>query len=110
MATPTDGIEINELLVCGNAVKLAGMHPLLPGSLEDPDEEDLMDGILEETGMVFNGACIINEGFGHDERCWRPIPGLSRPLLEDDLEEEHRILEEELLKFDMDGLDVQEVC
>merc|ERR1719335_217380 len=106
MATRSDGVNrtesLNDLMVCGNAVKLPG-HPLLPGSLQDPDEEDLMDGILEEAGMVFNGACIVNEGgFGHDERCLRPVPGLSRTLLEEDLEEEHRILEEELLKLDMD--------
>jgi len=114
MATPTDGIitrtdSFNDLMVCGNAVKLAGAHPMLPGSLEDPEEEDLMDGILEETGMVFNGACIVNEGFGHDSRCLRPVPGLSRTLLEDDLEEEHRILEEELLKLDIDGVPMMEM-
>lgn len=111
MATPSDGLEVNDLMVCGNSVKLAGAHPLLPGSMGDPDEEDLMDGILEETGLVFNGACIVNEGgFGHDERCLRPVPGLARTLLEDDLEEEHRILEEELMKLDGTELDVQEVC
>lgn len=99
--TRSDSFNINDLVVCGSGVNIVGSHPTLPGSLEDP-EEDLMDGILEETGMVFNGACIVNEVFGHDSRCLRPVPGLSRTLLEDELEEEHRILEEELLKIDGD--------
>jgi hypothetical protein len=112
MATPSDlqsrADTFNDLVVCGNAVKM----PPLPGSFEDPDEEDLMDGILEETGMVFNGSCIVHENFGHDARCLRPIPGLSRTLLEEDLEEEHRILEEELLGLGvhLDNLELTEVC
>merc|ERR1719215_583554 len=68
----------SDMIVCGNAVKVAGAHPMLPGCLADPDEENLMDGILEETGMVFGGACILNEGFGQDRRCSRPLPGISR--------------------------------
>lgn len=107
-ATPSDnnartdsfGGAFNDLVVCGSSVDRPGALRNLPGSFQDPDEEDLMDGILEETGMVFNGACITNGGFGHDDRCLRPIPGLSRTLMEDDLEEEHRILEEELLQLD----------
>lgn len=93
----------NDMIVCGSAVKVVGGHPMLPGCLGDPDEENLMDGILEETGMVFGGACILNEGFGHDERCSRPLQGIPRTLLEDDLEdEEHRVLEEELLQLGID--------
>jgi len=89
----------NDLMICGSKV----MQPRLPGSLEDPDEEDMMDGILEETGMAFaSNVCTVNEAFGHDSRCLRPVPGLSRHLLVEDLEEEHRILEEELLNLDMD--------
>lgn len=92
----------NDMIVCGNAVKMPGMHPMLPGSLGDPDEENLMDGILEETGMVFGGACLINEAWTQKSMCARPAPGLSRTLLEEELDEEHRILEEELLQLGMD--------
>lgn len=113
MATPSEGVTrtdaFNDLKLSGHAVKIGGgKHPMLPGSLEDPDEEDLMDGILEEAGLVFNGSGIVNEGFGHDSRCLRPVPGLSRTLLEDDLEEEHRILEEELMRLDIELDDIAE--
>jgi hypothetical protein len=111
MATPSEvpqrSDSFNDMVIHGSAVKLAGMHPMLPGSMADAEEESLMDGILEETGMVFNGACIVNDGFGHDSRCLRPPPGLARTLLEDDLEEEHRILEEELLGILEEELDLE---
>jgi len=106
-----DGVNrsesLSDMIVQGSAVKLAGMNPMkLPGCLDDADEENLMDAVLEETGMVFGGACIGNEAnfFGRDARCLRPMQGISRTLLEDDLdlEEEHRILEEELRQLDLD--------
>lgn len=111
MATPSEVTRADgfgELIVCGSKVGKSPKLGMLPGALEDPDEE-FMDGILEETGMVFGGACIVNEGFGHDSRCLRPVPGMSsRSVLEDDLEEEHRILEEELMKLDMDLTEIDE--
>jgi hypothetical protein len=113
MATPSESLQRHsdspDLFVSGNKLKVGGAKPMLPGAMEDPDEETLMDGILEEAGMVFGGQCIVNEGFGHDERCLRPVPGLSsRSMLMDDLDEEHRILEEELLILDMELSEIDE--
>jgi hypothetical protein len=110
MATPSELTRADgfgEFVMCSGKVGKCHKN-ILPGALEDPDE-DFMDGILEETGMVFGGASIINEGFGHDSRCLRPVPGMiSRSVMEDDLEEEHRILEEELMKLDMELTEIDE--
>eukprot|EP00427_Karlodinium_veneficum_P014203 CAMPEP_0169070338 /NCGR_PEP_ID=MMETSP1015-20121227/5061_1 /TAXON_ID=342587 /ORGANISM="Karlodinium micrum, Strain CCMP2283" /LENGTH=579 /DNA_ID=CAMNT_0009129327 /DNA_START=116 /DNA_END=1855 /DNA_ORIENTATION=+ len=108
MATPSDVTRADGFGLSACKVGKCSKFAPLPGALVDPDE-DLMDGILEETGMVFGGASIINEAFGHDSRCLRPVPGMnSRSVLEDDLEEEHRILEEELLRLDMDLTEIDE--
>lgn len=111
--------DFSDLVICGNAVKLC-RQPQLPGAVcsgEGDDEEMIMDCILEETGMVFNGAGITQEGFGLDARSLRAAPGgLRTHLLGEErealseLEEEHRLLEEELLNIgiDLGGIDEQE--
>lgn len=105
-----DGEEVRtvgfeDLMVTGRAVKppcglqlpplgsTAPLPKLLEGSV---DEENLMDGILEEAGMVFNGAGITN-GFGFETTA-------SFDLHSHLLEQEHRLLEEELMNIGM-GLD-----
>lgn len=87
--------DLDNLLICGSAMRpapIAGVPAAaLPGAMGE--EDMLMDGILEETGMVFSGAGIVNEG--------RPV--------EDELED--ALLEEELLGMgldDMEDLDEQQ--
>jgi len=110
--------DFSDLMICGSAVKICRPPPL-PGSVHEhgDDEEMLMDGILEEAGMVFNGTGIMEEGFGYDNRSLRPVPGLRTTLLEEEeyealkeLEAEHKLLEEELLNIgiDLHGIDEQE--
>jgi len=56
--------DLAGLVIQGNAIKpSACARPQLPGlAIPASEEESLMDGILEEAGMVFNGTGIINEG------------------------------------------------
>eukprot|EP00930_Biecheleria_cincta_P037723 TRINITY_DN25921_c0_g1_i1.p1 TRINITY_DN25921_c0_g1~~TRINITY_DN25921_c0_g1_i1.p1 ORF type:complete len:610 (+),score=146.88 TRINITY_DN25921_c0_g1_i1:92-1921(+) len=81
--------DLDNLLVCGSAMRPAPIPGVLAASLPGAMGEDdmLMDGILEETGMVFSGAGIVNEG--------RPV--------EDELED--ALLEEELLCMGLDDLE-----
>jgi len=63
--------DLMGLMVCGSAIRPSRPEPgclkrevsPLPGSVEDEDQ--LMDGILEDAGMVFGGnSCVIGkEGF-----------------------------------------------
>lgn len=80
--------DLDNLLICGSAMRPAPIPGVpaatLPGAM---GEEDIMDGILEETGMVFSGAGIVHEG--------RPV--------EDELED--ALLEEELLGMGLDDLE-----
>lgn len=110
--------DFSDLIICGSAVKICRPAPL-PGAVdvEMDDEEMFMDGILEDAGMVFNGTGIVEEGFGYDNRSLRPVPGLRTTLLEEEeyealqeLEAEHKLLEEELLNIgvDLHGIDEQE--
>lgn len=81
--------DLDDLLICGSAVRPAPIHGVsaasLPGAMGE--EDMLMDGILEDTGMVFGGAGIVNEG----------------RLVEDELED--ALLEEELLGMGLDDLE-----
>ncbi|CAJ1436560.1 unnamed protein product, partial [Effrenium voratum] len=46
------------------ALASASASAALPGAVPQGEEESLMDGILEETGLVFQGAGIANERRG----------------------------------------------
>lgn len=120
--TPRTTSELAGLVVCGTAVRAA--KPVqLPGSANaDHDEESLMDGILEETGMVFGGGMAIDRDEFEDlhllDESLLPGPATTpfgasvHDMVLDDLEEEEqRLLEEELNNIDMDmgGVDEQEV-
>jgi len=80
--------------------------PALPGVVAG-EEESLMDGILEETGLVFNGAGIHN-----DEARRRSIRKSVSFCQEDDIVEVEQHQDEELL-LDHEvwalGIDVEEI-
>ncbi|CAE7823749.1 unnamed protein product, partial [Symbiodinium sp. KB8] len=80
--------------------------PVLPGVVAG-EEESLMDGILEETGLVFNGAGIHN-----DEARRRSIRKSVSFCQEDDIVEVEQHQDEELL-LDHEvwalGIDVEEI-
>lgn len=58
---PRSGLQLQGLVVRGRGFKgLAAPEPILPGMMADDPDEFLMDGILEETGMVFGGSGLVN--------------------------------------------------
>mmetsp|Transcript_31616 Transcript_31616/g.57500 ORF Transcript_31616/g.57500 Transcript_31616/m.57500 type:complete len:592 (-) Transcript_31616:193-1968(-) len=89
--------DLDGFLVCGAAVQPT---PTAASQPTGGDEECLMDGILEEAGMVFNGTGIVNEAarsphFGREEESFM-----------DDLEDfEEALLEEELLGLNLDEIE-----
>lgn len=114
--------DLEGLVVCGNAIKpqqparsaSAAAPPPLPGCVNvDYDEEFVMDGILEDAGMVFNGTGIVGEAGASS------VPRLPSGFLEQHLdltgmdldEDDHRFLEEELVQLglgDLEGIDEQQ--
>eukprot|EP00439_Symbiodinium_sp_Y106_P070912 s955_g12.t1 len=90
---------------------VAGTGPIATVKASPPDvageEESLMDGILEETGLVFNGAGIHN-----DEARRRSIRKSVSFCQEDDIVEVEQHQDEELL-LDHEvwalGIDVEEI-
>mmetsp|Transcript_63373 Transcript_63373/g.196323 ORF Transcript_63373/g.196323 Transcript_63373/m.196323 type:complete len:578 (+) Transcript_63373:86-1819(+) len=94
--------DLDGLVICGSAIKPQNQLPAkpappLPGCVNtDYDEEFIMDGILEDAGMVFSGTGIIGEA--------ALAPRLPPGFLEEHLgisgmdldEDDHRFLEEEL--------------
>eukprot|EP00931_Biecheleriopsis_adriatica_P063155 TRINITY_DN3820_c0_g1_i1.p1 TRINITY_DN3820_c0_g1~~TRINITY_DN3820_c0_g1_i1.p1 ORF type:complete len:611 (+),score=147.46 TRINITY_DN3820_c0_g1_i1:162-1994(+) len=98
--------DLDGLLICGAAVRPAPAAPAsmqLPGAMGGGDEECMMDGILEEAGMVFNGTGIVNEASRS------PVFGLQDFAPED---EDDALLEQELMALgldeDLEALDEQE--
>lgn len=95
--------DLDDMMICGTGLRpqaeIQNVHMTvhLPGAIGD--EESLMDGILEETGAVFNGTGIFNEGgqnpFGRT--------GEFEELLEDEF-----LLEQELLALGLDLEDLDE--
>lgn len=103
--------DLAGLVICGSTAKPPAWHARpapMPGVVGgDDDDESFMDGILEEAGMVFNGAdidtpkgrsaaaCQASCGAGHGAGRWQV------------LDDEDRILEEELehIGMDLDGLE-----
>lgn len=95
--------DLDDMMICGTGLRPQAeiqnvhMNIRLPGAIGD--EENLMDGILEEAGMVFNGSGIFNESgqnpFG--------LTGEFEELLEDEF-----LLEQELLALGLDLVDLDE--
>lgn len=110
--------DLDGLVVCGSAIQrprsVAAPRAAaqLPGCVDaEYDEEFIMDGILEETGMVFNGTGMISEAAASR----RLPPGFIEEhlgLVGLDLDEDdHRFLEEELAYLamgDSEAADEQE--
>eukprot|EP00408_Alexandrium_pacificum_P013707 CAMPEP_0171235840 /NCGR_PEP_ID=MMETSP0790-20130122/42146_1 /TAXON_ID=2925 /ORGANISM="Alexandrium catenella, Strain OF101" /LENGTH=427 /DNA_ID=CAMNT_0011702149 /DNA_START=1 /DNA_END=1282 /DNA_ORIENTATION=+ len=104
--------DLEGLVICGNAIKplkpataaAATAPPPLPGCVNvDYDEEFVMDGILEDAGMVFNGTGMVGNGGGFQAGAassQRLPPGFLEQHLGlsgmDLDEDDHRFLEEEL--------------
>jgi len=113
--------DLEGLIVCGNAIKppsasVAAPMPRLPGCANEEFDEALMDGILEDTGMVFNGTGIMGEAMRSTARSTIRLPpgylesefGLSGLDLD---EEDYHFMEEELMHLglaDMEGLEEQQ--
>eukprot|EP00931_Biecheleriopsis_adriatica_P062841 TRINITY_DN3795_c0_g2_i1.p1 TRINITY_DN3795_c0_g2~~TRINITY_DN3795_c0_g2_i1.p1 ORF type:complete len:588 (-),score=141.87 TRINITY_DN3795_c0_g2_i1:69-1832(-) len=98
--------DLNDLMICGAALKppalASTMH--LPGSLESVGEDEcLMDGILEETGMVFSGAGIVNGGI---DAGFLSTGSQFFAGQEADFEDNQFLLEQELMGL---GLDLDEL-
>mmetsp|Transcript_75648 Transcript_75648/g.133512 ORF Transcript_75648/g.133512 Transcript_75648/m.133512 type:complete len:575 (+) Transcript_75648:70-1794(+) len=94
--------DLDDFMICGSALKPspAAMPSLqLPGSMGA--EEDFMDGILEETGMVFNGGSLNVGGVQQF---------LGTADFEDMSIEDQFLLEQELigLGLELDELDEQQ--
>lgn len=95
--------DLDDMMICGTGLRpqpeIKDVHMVvhLPGSIGD--EESLMDGILEETGMVFNGTGIFQEGgqnpFGRT--------GEFEEFMEDQF-----LLEQELMALGLDLEDLDE--
>jgi hypothetical protein len=94
--------DLDDMMICGTGLRpqpeIQDVHTFcLPGSIGD--EESLMDGILEETGMVFNGTGIFQEGgqnpFGRT--------GEFEEFMEDQF-----LLEQELMALGLDLEDLDE--
>lgn len=87
--------DLDGFLICGSAVKLNSTAPQATpiglSSLAPADEDTLMDNILEEAGLVFNGSAIVNEAM-------RGLPHFG-------YEQDDYFLERELAEL---GLDVDE--
>lgn len=101
--------DLDGLMVCGKAVKAPsqGFAPELPGRVGGQDEECMMDGILEEAGMVFNGTAIAsNEAKRLGQSFNFSSPGTVDNYIGDDFWD----LERELagLGMDLEGLDEQQ--
>eukprot|EP00928_Gymnodinium_smaydae_P087485 TRINITY_DN71741_c0_g1_i1.p1 TRINITY_DN71741_c0_g1~~TRINITY_DN71741_c0_g1_i1.p1 ORF type:complete len:573 (+),score=141.48 TRINITY_DN71741_c0_g1_i1:113-1831(+) len=107
----------NDLLVAGAPMKLPPgytLPPLVssPGVDFEPDEEEvLMDGILEEAGMVFNGLALFNEDSPAAHMRAAMAAGVAPSQFGLDMrDEEQRLLEEELINMgiDLESLDEQQ--
>jgi hypothetical protein len=92
--------DLDGFLICGSAMKLNSTAPQATlqasgtiglSSLAPVDEDTLMDNILEEAGLVFNGSTIVNEAM-------RGLPHFG-------YEQDDYFLERELAEL---GLDVDE--
>eukprot|EP00931_Biecheleriopsis_adriatica_P062840 TRINITY_DN3795_c0_g1_i1.p1 TRINITY_DN3795_c0_g1~~TRINITY_DN3795_c0_g1_i1.p1 ORF type:complete len:579 (-),score=139.62 TRINITY_DN3795_c0_g1_i1:84-1820(-) len=102
--------DLNDLMICGAALKPPTLASTvqLPGSLESLGEDEcLMDGILEETGMVFSGAGIINGGRDAFQSTGKQL--FAGQEYFDDLSDDQFLLEQELagLGLDIDDLEEQ---
>lgn len=114
--------DFGGLVVCGNAVKPPPGYRLepLPGAPPQrgdyDEEESLMDGILEEVGMVFSGTGIVNEearrrelygGAGRNQQ--QGGQGFTDSMMDtlglDLADEDQRLLEEELMNLGMMDLE-----
>jgi len=121
-ACEADGDErpdLGGLIICGTAVKKPTQQikkQISTVSSPPEEEECLMDGILEDAGMVFNGSGIIKEEFvvgrskSKDPRHFKLGPVDSLPGMCDGVAEDFWQIEQELasLGFDLEGLDEQQ--
>lgn len=108
------GAALEGLVVCGSAVRAPvwyGSSPEpggLPGAMGD--EEMLMDGILEDAGMVFGGTGIMPEParpLHHDRSSGSLDGGTSRVFAQSPgaTAEEDHLLEEELRRLGLEGFE-----
>lgn len=112
-----DRPDLSGMMICGKAVaKQSGkakVNTRSPAPFEE--EECLMDGILEDAGMVFSGSDMIKEEYtSHSKNKGHlfkgPSTGASLPGMCDGFPEEFWQIEQELasLGFDFEGLDEQQ--
>ncbi|CAJ1387696.1 unnamed protein product [Effrenium voratum] len=78
------------------ALASASASAALPGAVPQGEEESLMDGILEETGLVFQGAGIANERRGRKSVSFCQFP--------DDVVEVEHAVDEDLLEHEASSL------
>eukprot|EP00929_Paragymnodinium_shiwhaense_P114281 TRINITY_DN8261_c2_g1_i3.p1 TRINITY_DN8261_c2_g1~~TRINITY_DN8261_c2_g1_i3.p1 ORF type:complete len:451 (-),score=144.83 TRINITY_DN8261_c2_g1_i3:290-1642(-) len=109
------GAAFADLVICGTGMKppAGAVLPPLTGApmVADADDEDmLMDGILEDAGMVFGGAGLTQEGFGLGHLS--PIAAGVGASSSSYMDEDQRLLEEELMKMGImdleEGIDEQQ--